>query len=123
MITQKPKIADPRYRRANGRIKLVCTIRVLSYIEGLNTKVDFWKLEFDGFDIKIESKFRQFLQVDGQRGVAPRRSVREFIVGQHVCSGLSLAQMFEADDGGMCVAGELGCLQAAMARNNLFVLI
>jgi hypothetical protein len=31
--------------------------------------------------------------------------------------------MFKTDDGGICAAVELRCLQATMARNNLFVLI
>jgi hypothetical protein len=31
--------------------------------------------------------------------------------------------MFETDDGDLLAAGELGCLQPAMASNNLFVLI
>jgi hypothetical protein len=89
----------------------------------LDAKIDFRKLESDGFDVKIESKFGQFLQVYGQHGVVPRGPVREFVVGQHVCSGLGLGQMFQTDDGDLRAAGELGSLQAAMAGDNMFVLI
>jgi hypothetical protein len=54
MITQQPTVANVRYRGSNGRVELIGAICVLAYIQGLNAKVDFRKLESNGFDVKVE---------------------------------------------------------------------
>ena len=87
----------------------------------MNAKVDFRKLESNGFDVKIEGQFGQFFQMHGQHVVVPRGPVRELVVGQHVGSGLVLGQMFEPDDRNLRASAELGRLKAAVAGDDLLV--
>jgi NADPH-dependent 2,4-dienoyl-CoA reductase/sulfur reductase-like enzyme len=65
MIAQQPEIAKARDRRSDGDIKLIRGIGSLCRIQRLNAKVDFRKLESNGFDVEIESQLGQFLSASG----------------------------------------------------------
>ena len=57
--------------------------------------------------------------MNGQCGVVPGRSIRELVVGQHVSSGLRLAQVLEPDDRDFGASIEFRRLVAAMAGDDL----
>ena len=59
--------------------------------------------------------------MNGQCGVVPGRSIRELVVGQHVSSGLRLAQVLEPDDRDFGALIEFRRLVAAMAGYDLLV--
>jgi hypothetical protein len=66
---QVPKVANNRHRGSGCRLEFVRIVGYFRRVERLNPEIDFWGLETDVFQIEIQDKFRQFLQLDRYLGV------------------------------------------------------
>jgi hypothetical protein len=74
-------------------------------------------------DVKVEHKVGQFLQVDREFGVVPRRPIGQLVVSQHVRLGLGQRQVVKQDDRDLVKSKQLRRFIPAVARDNLVVLV
>ena len=54
VIAEQPKIAGPGDGEAREGLKLIREVRVVHSVQRLDAKIDFRKLESNGFDVKVE---------------------------------------------------------------------
>src|SRR6202023_1219793 len=77
VIAEQPEIAGPGDGEAREELKLIREVRVVHNVQRLDAKIDFRKLESNGFDVKVEDELGQLLQMNGQCGAVPdRKSTR-----------------------------------------------
>ena len=89
----------------------------------MNSQINFRGLKSDRLDVKVEHKVGQFLQLNCEFGLVPRRPIRQLVIGQQVRLGLGRRQVVKQDDRDLVDAEQLSCFIPAVARDNFVVLV